>query len=528
LRAKSPEAAQLTWACADALDSNHLDTARARCADALSKDEDIALLHVLLAQLHPADVARKELQRADELARRASPGEKLFVDAKRAALEGRTADARRLFDALVGILPGEPRALVARARFLREALRDADGAVADLQRAVERDPKYGVAHGLLAMVQLDRGQLDAALAAAKKYVEVEKSEPSAQIMLARVHLRRGELAEASSAAKRAVALDEKLPASRLFYGDLLVFGGKGKEARAQYGALLASQDGPTHHDAAMRDARSYIFEGEVADAERALYAESELADRAKRPADQVDALVELARLQLDRSAVAEAGQTLRRAQEVLGSAENGAAISAEARRRLGTEIAQVRAMILAAVGERQLAEARMSELLAQWKLDGDPQAEAKVAALRGWVAARNHDDKTALAQLGGATRPTLRLALALAAQRAGDVARARTIMEELAKATENELEVALTRPRALVWLKANRGVASAPTPPPPPPPSTAAKPPEPTAATTETAPTVEPAPKGKGKKRKAAASESGLPHKKPDPYSSSTALPPSL
>jgi len=540
LRAKTPEAAQLTWACADAIDSGHLDAARARCAEALAKDEDIALLHVLLAQLHPADVARSELLRADELGRRASPGEKLFVDAKRAQLEGRTGDARPLFDALVSILPGEPRALVARARFLKEALRDGDGAVADLQRAIERDPKYGVAHGMLALAQLDRGQLDPALAAAKKYVDVDKSEPNAQMILARVHLRRGELGDAAAAGRRAVALDDKLPAARLLLGDVLVFHGKGREGRTQYGALLASGDGPTHHEAAMREARSWIFDGKVAEAERALYAEADLAERAKRPGDEAEALVEVARLQLDRSAVAEAGQSLRRAQEVLANPDNGPAISAEARRRLGAEVGQVRAMILAAVGERQLAEVRMGELLAQWKLQGDPQAEQKVAALRGWVAARNHDDKSALAQLGGATRPTLRLALALAAQRGGDGARARTIMEDLSKATENELEVALTRPRALAWLKANRGIAAAPpaatAPAPTPTPSPVATPApaseERTAAASaadEPKEAKEPKePKGKGgKKRRATAAPSsgGLPHKKADPYSSSTALP---
>jgi hypothetical protein len=86
----------------------------------------------------------------------------------------------------------------------------------------------------------------------------------------------------------------------------------------------------------------------------------------------------------------------------------------------------------------------------------DPRAAERARALRGWIAARNHDDKSALANLSSATRPTLKMALALAIQRSGDGARARSIMEELAKQVDNDLETALSRPRAVAWLRATK------------------------------------------------------------------------
>jgi hypothetical protein len=110
-------------------------------------------------------------------------------------------------------------------------------------------------------------------------------------------------------------------------------------------------------------------------------------------------------------------------------------------------------MVLATVGERQLAEARADELGAMLNLQNDPEGPDRVTALKGWIAARNGDDKTALVALAVATRPTLRMALAMAATRAGDLGRARAILEELARRTQNNLEVALTRPRAQAWLK---------------------------------------------------------------------------
>jgi hypothetical protein len=48
------------------------------------------------------------------------------------------------------------------------------------------------------------------------------------------------------------------------------------------------------------------------------------------------------------------------------------------------------------------------------------------------------------------------MALALAVARSGDPARARSIMEELARRPVNDLEGALTRPRAQVWLRSPR------------------------------------------------------------------------
>ena len=85
-----------------------------------------------------------------------------------------------------------------------------------------------------------------------------------------------------------------------------------------------------------------------------------------------------------------------------------------------------------------------------------PARGQKATALKGWIAARNGDDKTALGGLAQATRPTLRLAYALALTRANDEAKARAVFDELARRMVNDLEGALTRPRAAAWLQAAR------------------------------------------------------------------------
>jgi len=453
LATRSVEVAQLVTGCANALDNYHLDVARKKCGEALAKEDTLAFTHYLLAQADAPDVANKELARATELAKSASRGEQLFIEAYRAMVQARTADAKKSYDELVKTLPGDARALVARGQFRQTALGDFDGAVADYSKAIELDGKYPAAYNFLAWAEAERGHDPEAQAALKRYVDLAPNEGNAYDSLAHMALRRGATDEAIAQARKALQVDPSFVVAHAVLGDALLFAGKGKEARRSYAALIATDDPQIHHDGAMREARSWLFDGRYGDGERSLSAEADLSAKTKRPGDQADALVELARVQLDRNALAEAGQSLRQARSALDAPDAASILTEGERRRLSSEAIHVRAMVLAAIGERQLADQRADEMGVVLKLGGDPRAGAKSTALKGWIAARNGDDKSAVGMLAQATRPTLRLAYALALVRANQEGKSRAIFDELARRMVNDLEGALTRPRAAAWLK---------------------------------------------------------------------------
>jgi tetratricopeptide (TPR) repeat protein len=457
LATRSMDVAQLVTSCANALDNYHLDVARKKCGEALAKEDSLAFTHYLLAQADAPDVANKELARATDLAKSASRGEQLFIEAYRAMFQARTADAKKAYDELVKTLPGDARALVARGQFKQTALNDLDGAVTDYTHAIELDAKYPAAYNFLAWAEADRGRLEEAQAALKKYVDMAPTEANAYDSLAHMALRRGATDEAVAQAKKALQVDPSFVVAHAVLGDALLFSGKGKEARRSYAALISTDDPQIHHDGAMREARSWLFDGRYGDGERALSAEADLSAKTKRPGDQADALVELARVQLDRNALAEAGQTLRVARTALEAPDNGAVLTEGQRRGLSSEAIHVRAMVLAAIGERGLAEQRADEMGVVLKMGGDAKAGQKATALKGWIAARNSDDKTAVGELAQATRPTLRLAWALALVRGGEEGKARAVFDELARRMVNDLEGALTKPRAGAWLKQHAG-----------------------------------------------------------------------
>lgn len=469
LTTSNEEARAQALLCLEALDNFRMEAARARCGEAVAKDPLLALGHAFLAEAQSGDEARRGfLEAQDALQKRSvSEPERLLLMALRALHDNRLAEARHALDELVAAVPGETRAYVYRGR-LRQRLGELDGALADYNHAAELAPKYGPIYNSIGYLQLQRGKMEDAAKAFARYIELSPKEPNAHDSMAYFLLRKSDAAGAAEEARKALDLDGRFLPAHGKLGDALLFLGKGAQARRSYAALEAADDPAFRHDGAMRSARSYLFEGAglasrqaMTTVEKALSAEAEAAHKAHRRADQVHALWELGRLQVERNALFEAGHTARSIADLLrpdASAQGGAGdLSEDDRFRLGLDLLALRALVLAGASERGLAEARAQEMEARVPR---PSAalKARVQELLGDVAARCGDAKTALALLDKAGRPTMRMALAralAAGKEPRDPARARAIMEELSKRTINDLEGALTRSGARLWLKEN-------------------------------------------------------------------------
>ena len=445
--------------CADAIENYHLDTARTKCAEALAKDPGLALAHLWMAEAAatPA-IADSELVRASEAVVRASSCERALVEGYRAWREARVQDARRAYDALVGQCGGDRRAFIGRGQFRQVALADLAGAVEDYRQAIALDDKVGASENFLGFALAAEGKHDEAEVALKRYATLSPGEPNAHDSLATLALRSGDAVGAIAEAHAALTIDPRFVVAHGTLGDALLMTGKAREARREYALLEASDDATVRHDGAMRAARSMLWEDHTLDAERALVREAAGAQKAGRLDQAADAFLEAVRIQVERGALGEAGRGIKEATEALrhpaGETAPTPSMDVGERRRLVAQLTEVRAMALASIGERELAEARADGLAAELKLDADPRAEDRVRGLRGWIAWRLGDDPAALAALtGAATAPSLRFTLALSLARSGDGAHARSIMEELAKRGGNDLETALSRPRAAAWLK---------------------------------------------------------------------------
>ena len=421
---------------------------------------------------------------------------RFLIDGLMAQAQDRRPAARAAFDALVAQVPGERRAYYYRG-LSRYRVADFDGALADLQKATELDPKFGPAYNAIGHLQLRRDKLEEATRAFDKYVEVAPREANAHDSLAILHLRKGEVGAAVDSARKALELDGKFLKAAVRLGDALLLQGNPILARKAYAALMASPDPAEHHDGALRTARSRLLEAPgapttklILDAEKDYAAEVEVARKLDRRADQVGTLLELARVQLERGALGEMARSLQTARDVLdgkdSKAESDAAKPAESataakpaadkekaererldkaaptltedeKARLLAETVVLRALLLSTIGERELAQERAGELEKMLRGSAGLQRAREV---RGDLAARDGDRQGAVNLLEQSQRPTAKLALALAlgGGKPGeqiDIAKARTLMEELSKRSTNDLETALTRGRAKAWLKQN-------------------------------------------------------------------------
>ena len=315
--------------------------------------------------------------------------------------------------------------------------------------------KYPAAYNFLAWAEAERGHLEEAQAALKKYVDLAPTEANAYDSLAHMALRRGATDEAIAQAKKALQVDPSFVVAHAVLGDALLFAGKGKEARRSYAALIATDDPQIHHDGAMREARSWLFDGRFGDGERALSTEADLSAKTKRPGDQADALVEMARVQLDRGALAEAGQSLRQARAALDAPEAAAILTEGERRRL-----------VVGGDPRARHGARRRSASASWRrraptrwawCSSSAATRARARSRPRSRAGSRRATATTRSALGDARRrrrgrrcgwPTRWRWCAPATR-----ARARAIFDELSRRMVNDLEGALTRPRAAAWLK---------------------------------------------------------------------------
>ena len=497
----SDEVRGLLGACLDALDNYRTEAAQKKCEAAVAKDGSSAVGYALLAQAATVkSVMQKRIGEAQDAMGKHFPseGERLLVEAILAQLEDRRPAARAALDALVSTLPGERRAHYYRGLH-RYRQGDFEGALGDYQKATTLDPKFGPAYNATGHLLLRREKLEEAQKAFEKYAEVQPKEANAQDSLAILHLRKNELGPAVDAARKALELDPRFLKANARLGDALLFQGNAQAARRAYGVLMASADPAEHHDGAMRTARSRLLETGLAplakamqEAEKDYTAEADTAKRLHRKADQVRALLELGRVQLERAALAEAARTVQQLRELLEEHPDAASMDASSdgksdgktdgkadakvdakaaadkekaaptltvdeQTRFAGEVLVLRALLLSAIGEREDAEERAVELE---KLLRGPAGPQRARELRGDMAAREGERHVVVKQLEQSVRATAKFALALALSggKPGeqiDVGQGRGLMEELGRRNVNDLETALTRGRARSWLKAN-------------------------------------------------------------------------
>ena len=78
------------------------------------------------------------------------------------------------------------------------AAQDYRGAISDLDKAIELDPKFDLAYNALAESYNKLGEIDKAIEIAKRFVEISPNDPVAHTALSRLYVQKGMIAEAEA------------------------------------------------------------------------------------------------------------------------------------------------------------------------------------------------------------------------------------------------------------------------------------------------------------------------------------------
>jgi tetratricopeptide (TPR) repeat protein len=140
------------------------------------------------------------------VAQSASPllGDKQWAEGRKYLAEGKAADAKVVFEALLRRYPEEPDVYLFSAISLLR-LRDAQAAEASVRKAVAIDPNHAEARTLLAWIESDlHGDLDAAIREYTRVVQLKPDFPQAYNNLGVAFKKKGEFDKAAQAFNQAL------------------------------------------------------------------------------------------------------------------------------------------------------------------------------------------------------------------------------------------------------------------------------------------------------------------------------------
>ncbi len=249
----------------------HSAAALAKWRNALQKDPDFALGHMLLGHFttDPAE-QRSERSKALSLKKRASRPEQLVITWLASADEGRFVPAIAAMNDVLALYPRDQR-LAWLAGVWIENQQQYEHAIPLFERALSVNPKFAGALNEVAYCYAFTKQFDKALAAMDRYIAALPGEPNPQDSYAEISRMAGQFDKALEHYRAALAIDPQFYESHLGLADTYALMGDEEAARKEYAIAIQHAYTPTDGlNWSMQAAISYFREGDPKAADKAL------------------------------------------------------------------------------------------------------------------------------------------------------------------------------------------------------------------------------------------------------------------
>lgn len=414
---------------------------------AVELDPSFALARTYLAlYTDDPETAATQLRAAQKLAAdgRLSEGERLFVEAQSAGLDGDDATKEAKLAELVRTHPRDWRPLAYLGEHQLRIGRHVEAA-ATMKKATELTADEAYPWNGLGYALAFQNKFDDAITALKRYVELSPGESNPHDSLAEVLLLAGRPAESAAEYRRALDLSPQFVASWAGLGHARLFSGNATAAREAYREMTDRSGLSTERlEAYVWGATTWAFDGRFDEAAAALARAEAEADTAKDrlgaallAARRVAFMAEAGRVD---DGLALADHVLKRTRGKLGPATQ---VFVERLALFGRGWAELVAGKLVAAED---SAARLGKLAQK----GSAESRAHAAALAGAVQLAQGKPAEALAAVKDADRrhPLVQAVLAIALERSGRGSESAALRSAIEKPTANHADLALAR----VWL----------------------------------------------------------------------------
>ena len=352
----------------------------------------------------------------------ASKGEQLLIRAADAGAHSRPAEQEQLLGELVKLYPSDPRAR-AQLGIVLFARQDYPGAIRELSRAIEIDPKFTLPYNQLGYAYRAQGKNAEAEKTFQKYAELLPDDPNPHDSYAELLMRMGRFQESITEYRKALQIDPLFLSAYVGIANDQMFMGKGDEARGTLKQMLAKArtDGEKRQ-AWFWTAESYMHEERWSDALSCLQEEKKIADAAGDVLAASQDVNFMGNLLLAAGKPAEAAQKFDESLRMVNGSKASEATKATAQRAHFFDLARVALK----KGDLAAARAEAAKYAAAVEAKAVPFEVRQSHELAGMIAVQAKQWDVALAELGkaGNQNPRVLYFTGLAWQGKGDAAKA--------------------------------------------------------------------------------------------------------